>query len=1278
MEEKYHPQPIEAAAQQYWEDNQSFRVTEDRSLEKYYCLSMFPYPSGRLHMGHVRNYTIGDVISRYQRMLGKNVLQPMGWDAFGLPAENAAIQGTQSPAEWTKTNIQYMKRQMHALGLSYDWDRELATCDVNYYRWEQWLFVRLLEKGLAYRKRAKVNWDPVDQTVLANEQVIDGRGWRSGALVEQREIEQWFLKITDYAKELLEQLEQLSGWPQSVITMQRNWIGQSQGVVVDFQVNDLTLSVFTTRPDTLMGVTYLALAAEHPLTQAVAKHHPGVASFIDECQMGRVCEADRQTIEKRGIALDRQATHPITGELIPVYAANFVLMEYGSGAVMAVPAHDQRDWEFAKKYQIPCRCVIVPSGESECDISQAAYVEKGVLINSGQFDGLSSDEAFEAIAIYLQKHDKGSKQIHYRLRDWGVSRQRYWGCPIPVIKTRHGMQAEERLPVELPLGLMVNGAESPLKQLPAFYDLGDGRQRDTDTFDTFVESSWYFARYCCPDADEQMLDERARYWLPVDQYVGGVEHAVLHLLYARFFNKLMRDEGLIDNDEPFTRLLTQGMVMSETWYRQDAKGHKTWFNPSDVTTQKDVKGKVITARLQADGKPVLFGGIEKMSKSKNNGVDPQQLIERYGADVVRLYTLFAAPPEQSLEWSDEGLAGADRFIHKLWRIGIAQRSPVEKAVVLRPDNTPQRKARQAIHGILDQALFDYQRQQFNTVISASMKMINTVIQLREGLNQYTDEQSLDYRETCAVISEAYAIVLRLLAPIIPHITHYLWKAGGWGEDILQAPWPRVDPSALVQELLTMAVQVQGKLRGEIVVPVDADRHAICQIALQNPNVERLTQGKVITKTIVVPGKLINILTKQATATDKTEAAQTAQTAQTAKKAENTDGGELNCKQAIPDSPDTTTQGQTAIQLLIPDMPRREALSDYLRQIDDNRWYSNFGPLLQQYEQALAHWFNERGTYQSHVVTVNSGMAALTLGLSALGMTPGARVLLPAIGFVACAHAVIQLGCRPVFTDVDQASWLLTPDIARQVMNHTKIDAVMPVASFGVSHDVKQWDQFTADTGIPVLIDAAGALAGQDIGQTTLCAYSLHATKPFGVGEGGLIVGHDQQQIADIRRCSNFGLRDGVAWDRYATNAKLSEYHAAVGLAQLQRRSVITKNYYQRVAWYRILLDRLSDQVVMQSGWGEQISFQLPVRIDRPTTSIQAYFQQVAIACRSWYGPPLYQHPAFVTYDRVNTDGTQQLTVSQQLSRHLLGLPFYTQITQQDINSVVRHLEWALG
>ncbi|TVQ86928.1 MAG: leucine--tRNA ligase [Chromatiaceae bacterium] len=853
MHTDYDPRAVESAAQRFWAERQSFKAVEDPTREKFYCLSMFPYPSGRLHMGHVRNYTIGDVIARYQRMRGKNVLQPMGWDAFGLPAENAAIQKGIPPSQWTRANISYMKGQLQGLGFGYDWDRELATCDPDYYRWEQWLFTYLLAQGLAYRATAVVNWDPVDQTVLANEQVIDGRGWRSGAPVERREIEQWFIRITDYAQELLDAIDRLDGWPEQVRTMQRNWIGRSEGVYMEFGIADRAerLGIYTTRPDTVMGVTYVAVAAEHPLARRVAQSNPAVAAFITECRQGGTSEAELETMDKRGQALGIDAIHPISGERIPIYAANFVLMGYGTGAVMAVPAHDQRDWEFAERYGIPKRQVIA-AADGPCDISAAAYVEPGILQDSSPFDGLTSAQAFDAIAAWLADRGRGEKRVNFRLRDWGVSRQRYWGAPIPVIRTADGgVRPETDLPVRLPEDVVVDGSGSPLKRMDSFSQLAAGEVRETDTFDTFVESSWYYARYCSPDCTTAMLDERARYWLPVDQYIGGIEHAVLHLLYARFFHKLMRDAGLVACDEPFTRLLTQGMVVAETWYREDADGRKEWFNPADVSVTRDDKGRVIAATLQADGQPVRFGGIEKMSKSKNNGVDPETLVTRYGADTVRLYTMFTSPPEQSLEWNDEGVEGAWRFIRRLWTLAASQQAAIA-ATLANPaapaTDEPLVSARRELHGVLKKALFDYERQQFNTVVSACMSMVNVLYRLEA-----------DYPGNAALMAEGIGLVLRLLAPIAPHVTHHLWRELGYGEDILQAGWPAVDPAALQQEHIEYVVQVNGKVRGKVEVPAGAARDAIEASALANANVQRFLEGKTPRKVIVVPGKLVNLV-----------------------------------------------------------------------------------------------------------------------------------------------------------------------------------------------------------------------------------------------------------------------------------------------------------------------------------------------------------------------------------------------------------------------------------
>lgn len=853
MNPLYDPSNIETQVQTNWENSQAFKATEDPAREKFYCLSMFPYPSGKLHMGHVRNYTIGDVISRYQRMQGKNVMQPMGWDAFGLPAENAAIKSGMPPAEWTRSNIDYMKAQLQRLGFAYDWDRELATCDPDYYKWEQWLFTRLIDKGLAYRKKATVNWDPVDQTVLANEQVIDGKGWRSGAVVEKRDIEQWFLRITDYAQELLDDLDKLPGWPDRVLTQQRNWIGRSEGVQMDFQLEhgNENISIYTTRPDTLMGVTYLAVAAEHPTSLQAAESNPELADFIEACQKGGVTEAEMETMEKKGIALGLNVIHPVSGEIIPLYAANFVLMAYGTGAVMAVPGHDQRDWEFAEKYGIERKQVIFSVDGSDCSIEKAAFLEKGVLKNSGPFDGLSSEDAFDAIADWLKEQGKGEKQIHFRLRDWGVSRQRYWGCPIPMITDVNGeSKVASDFHVRLPEDVTVDGSGSPLKKMPEFYDLGNGEVRETDTFDTFFESSWYYARYCCPDASDSMLDDRAKYWLPVDQYIGGIEHAILHLLYARFFNKLMRDEGLVENDEPFSKLLTQGMVIAETYYRTNDDGSREWFNPADITLERDDKGSSIRATLSADGESVTIGRIEKMSKSKNNGVDPQSLIDRYGADTVRLYTMFAAPPEQTLEWSDAGVEGAYRFLKRLWKLSATHLEAGDVPDLKKDElSDAQQIIRLKIHTTINKVNDDIgRRYTFNTAIAATMELINIL--------SHAKDESENGR---AIMREGLETVILLLSPIVPHITEVLWREFGHTKPIIDAAWPEVDESALVQKELQLVVQVNGKLRAKIMVPSDADQKQIEESAISDENVQKFIAEKQIRKVIVVPGRLVNIV-----------------------------------------------------------------------------------------------------------------------------------------------------------------------------------------------------------------------------------------------------------------------------------------------------------------------------------------------------------------------------------------------------------------------------------
>ena len=864
MDATYRPDLVEPEAQAYWEKHGSFKAVEDKDKPKYYCLSMFPYPSGRLHMGHVRNYTIGDVIARYQRMLGKNVLQPMGWDAFGLPAENAAIQNKVPPAKWTRENIAYMRRQLKSLGFGYDWSREIATCDPSYYRWEQWLFTRLYKKGLVYKKTATVNWDPVDQTVLANEQVIDGRGWRSGALVERREIPQWFFRITAYAQELLDDLEKLEGqWPEQVRAMQRNWIGRSEGVELQFGIEgrDEALTVYTTRPDTLFGVTYVAVAAEHPLAKAAAESNPALAAFIEECRHSKVAEADMATMDKKGVDTGFKAIHPLTGETVPVWVANFVLMEYGAGAVMAVPAHDQRDWEFARAYGLPVKRVINPAGGGESDISEAAYTEKGVLVDSGEFSGLTSEQAFDAIADKLAALGKGEKKVNFRLRDWGVSRQRYWGAPIPMILCEQCGDVpvpEDQLPVVLPEDIEFDGTGSPLKRMPEFYQTtcpqcGGPAKRETDTFDTFMESSWYAERFTCPDQDQAMLDERVNYWGPVDLYIGGIEHAILHLLYARFYHKVMRDEGLLKTDEPFASLLTQGMVIAETYYREAANGGKQWINPAEVVTERDAKGRVTSAKLAADGQPVRIGGIEKMSKSKNNGVDPQTLIDKYGADTVRLFTMFAAPPDQSLEWSEAGVEGAFRFLKRLWSLVHAhvQHGPAPALEVAALDDG-QRALRRKTHEVIQGASEDIgHRYTFNTAIAKVMELCNAV-------SKALDDQR---PQTRAALQEALEAAVLILAPITPHICHALWAALGHSEPVVNAAWPKADPAALVRDTLTLAVQVSGKLRGTIEVAADADQATIEALAKAEPNVARFLEGKQLVRVIVVPKRLVNLVVK---------------------------------------------------------------------------------------------------------------------------------------------------------------------------------------------------------------------------------------------------------------------------------------------------------------------------------------------------------------------------------------------------------------------------------
>jgi leucyl-tRNA synthetase len=934
MQERYEPSLIERTAQQGWKQTQAFKAREDSTRPKYYCLSMFPYPSGKLHMGHVRNYTIGDVLARFHLMQGYSVLQPMGWDAFGLPAENAAMANNVPPAKWTYANIDHMRGQLKALGLAIDWEREIATCKPEYYKWEQWLFTRLFEKGLVYRKNATVNWDPVDETVLANEQVIDGRGWRSGALVEKREIPMYFFRITQYAEELLNELDKLPGWPEQVKTMQKNWIGKSFGVRFAFKVvaegdkatphpSPLTLPdllwVYTTRADTIMGVSFVAVAAEHPLATRAAENSPELAAFIEECKQGGVAEADIATMEKKGMDTGLKVVHPLTGETVPVWVGNYVLMGYGEGAVMAVPAHDERDFGFAKKYNLPIKQVITNAIEErrkrgDTDVLGEDYAyydfdaskdwkewygEKGqnislYCVNSGKYDGLAYDAAVDAIAADLKAMNLGDKQVQFRLRDWGISRQRYWGCPIPIIHCDScgDVPVPERdLPVVLPEDVTITGRGSPLAKMPEFYECtcprcGKPARRETDTMDTFVESSWYYARYACPDADK-MLDARANHWLPVDQYVGGIEHAILHLLYSRFFHKLMRDEGLVQSNEPFTNLLTQGMVVAPTFYRDAADGKKQWINPADVDVKTDERGRPMGATLKAGGQPVVIGGTEKMSKSKNNGVDPQLLIDSYGADTARLFMMFAAPPDQQLEWSDAGVEGAHRFLKRLWKAvfehvtsssgspspqpSLAGRVPAgtpepldgrgacsanspsrplkgEGANAALRANKPLADFRRMLHQTIAKVTDDYgRRKQFNTAVAAVMELMNALAKLPEETGTPTLRQ------------EALEAVTILLSPIVPHACEALWTELRPGTRLLDQPWPKADESALTVDEIELVVQINGKLRGSIRVPAGADKAAIEAAALASEAAQKQLAGAAPKKIIVVPGRLVNIV-----------------------------------------------------------------------------------------------------------------------------------------------------------------------------------------------------------------------------------------------------------------------------------------------------------------------------------------------------------------------------------------------------------------------------------
>ncbi len=906
MQEKYQPAEVEPAAQAHWQGTAAFRANESADRPKYYCLSMFPYPSGKLHMGHVRNYTIGDVLARWHRMKGYDVLQPMGWDAFGLPAENAAIKNKVPPAQWTYDNIAYMKGQLQSLGFAIDWERELATCQPSYYKWNQWLFLRMLEKGIAERKTQVVNWDPVDQTVLANEQVIDGRGWRTGALVEKREIPGYYLKITQYAEELLADLDTLEGWPERVKLMQANWIGKSTGLrfafphaIADEQgpIGEGKLWVFTTRPDTIMGVTFCAVAAEHPLALHAARSNPQIAAFVDQCRQGSMMEADMATMEKEGQPTGLFVTHPLTGESIPVWVANYVLMSYGDGAIMAVPAHDERDFAFAQKYGLPIKPVILPAGWNEApkaviDASNAAphepgapvmhapamqiadgdtlldwdqwsdvFAQYGVLFDSGRFDGKNFEEAFDAIAAELSAQSLGEKKVQWRLRDWGISRQRYWGCPIPIIHCAACGAVpvpDDQLPVVLPEDCVPDGSGNPLAKREDFLSCacpkcGAPARRETDTMDTFVDSSWYYARYACPDNTTAMVDGRADHWMPVDQYIGGIEHAILHLLYSRFWTKVMADMGLMQVREPFRHLLTQGMVLNNAFFHKPEGGGKNYYWEADVEVLKDAKGQITGARLKADGRE-LEHELTTMSKSKNNGVDPQALIEQYGADTARFFMMFAAPPEQTLEWSDAGVEGAHRFLKRVWAFGHAYgqelrpRLPAERALGAAKLPAELAALRREIHLLLKQASFDLAKHQFNTVASACMKMLN-------ALEKAPREGGL----TAEVVEEGLGILLRVLSPLTPHIAHALWRELGYAGDILDAPWPAPLEAALVQDEIELVLQVLGKTRGSITVPADADRAAIEVAAVASDTAQRFMEGRPAKKVIVVPGRLVNIV-----------------------------------------------------------------------------------------------------------------------------------------------------------------------------------------------------------------------------------------------------------------------------------------------------------------------------------------------------------------------------------------------------------------------------------
>ena len=860
MQQHYRPDLIEPAVQHYWAENKVFKAIKDTSKEKYYCLSMFPYPSGRLHMGHVRNYTIGDVVSRYQRMNGKNVLQPIGWDAFGLPAEGAAIKNKTAPAKWTYENIEYMKKQLKMLGFGYDWDREIATCRPEYYKWEQWFFTELYKKGLVYKKNSTVNWCPNDVTVLANEQVHDGCCWRCDTPVEQKEIPQWFIKITDYAEQLLGGLDQLPQWPDMVKTMQRNWIGRSEGVEITFEVADTNekVAVYTTRPDTFYGVSYLGIAAAHPLAELAAEKNPELAEFIREAKNAKVAEADLATMEKKGMATGLFAIHPLTGEKLPIWVANFVLMHYGTGAVMAVPAHDQRDFEFAQKYSLPIKQVIAPLADEEIDLTKQAFVEHGKLVNSAEFDGLDFNGAFNGIADKLEKLGVGKRQVNYRLRDWGVSRQRYWGAPIPMLTLPNGETVPapiEDLPIILPEDVVMDGVKSPIKADPNWAKTtfnGEPALKETDTFDTFMESSWYYARYTSPSYAEGMLDkDEANYWLPVDQYIGGIEHATMHLLYFRFFHKLLRDAGFVTSDEPAQKLLCQGMVLADAFYYTSPTNERIWVSPTQVTLERDEKGRIIKA-TDPEGRELVHTGMTKMSKSKNNGIDPQEMVEKYGADTVRLFMMFASPAEMTLEWQESGVEGAKRFLGRVWNLVYEySQNPAKTALDVTALSADQKALRRDVHKTIAKVSDDIgRRQTFNTAIAAVMELMNKLTRA-----------PLESEQDRAVMSEALSAVVHMLYPITPHICFELWKALGNESNIDHAEWVKADEAAMVEDEKLIVVQVNGKVRGKVTVAADADEETVKTVAFADENVKKFTDNTQIVKVIYVPGKLLNVVVK---------------------------------------------------------------------------------------------------------------------------------------------------------------------------------------------------------------------------------------------------------------------------------------------------------------------------------------------------------------------------------------------------------------------------------